>query len=77
MSSLATFSAPHDGPGQLRGLAATVPDELDIGRQQTLQSVHFPLRQSLEEAPRQLLPLLAVRFEPGPSLVHVTARPDE
>ncbi len=54
-----------DAPGQLRGLAAAVPDQLNVIGEQLPQPVDVAFPERVEEPRRQFLPLLSVGLEPG------------
>ncbi len=74
-STRATLSAPTMAPGQLRGLAAAVADQLDVSGEQLPQALDVAFPERAEEPRRQFLPLPAVRLEPGAPCVHVAPRP--
>jgi hypothetical protein len=63
-----------DVAGQLRCLAATVTDHVNVGGQQLPQPVDVPFPEGVEESSGEFLALFAVGLEPGPARVHVAAR---
>ena len=69
------LAGADDAPGQLRGLASGVRDDLNVSGEQLPQALDVAFPERVEEPCRQFLPLPAVRVEPGASGVHVAPRP--
>ena len=62
-----------DAPGERRRLAPTVPDQLDVGREERRESVHVTVPQCIEELRSQPVAGSAVGHEAGPTERHVLA----
>jgi transketolase len=69
------IAGADDAPGQLRGLAAAVADDLNVSGEQLPQALDVAFGERVEEPRRQLIPLPAVRLEPRAPRVHVAPRP--
>jgi len=70
------LSAPVTPLGERRRLSSTVPDHLDISREQLPQLLDVAIANRAETTRRQHLAFGAVDLEPGAPIVHVAPGSD-